>query len=44
MLFSSWIVQQYNLNKHLFNGFIYVEMSRAVLGLPQAGILVNKLL
>jgi hypothetical protein len=35
---------QYNLDKLALNGFVYLEMRRAVWGLPQAGILVNKLL
>jgi hypothetical protein len=35
---------QYNLHKLALNGFVYLEMRRAVWGLPQAGILVNKLL
>jgi hypothetical protein len=43
-LFPSWIVKQYNLTEHVLNGFIYLEMRRAVWGLPQAGILANKLL
>jgi hypothetical protein len=29
---------------HVLNGFIYLEMRQAVWGLPQAGILANKLL
>jgi hypothetical protein len=29
---------------HALNGFVYLEMRRAVWGLPQAGILANKLL
>ncbi len=43
-LFPSWIKEQYNLDKHAKNGFVYLEMRRAVWGLPQAGILANKLL
>ncbi len=43
-LFPQWIVEQYNLNKPIHNGFIYLEMQHAVWGLPQAGILANKLL
>ncbi len=42
--FPEWIIKQYNLNKHALNGFIYLEMRRAVCGLPQTGILANKLL
>jgi len=41
-LFPSWIKEQYNLDKHTKNGFVYLEMHRAVWGLPQAGILANK--
>ncbi len=44
VLFPLWIVKQCNLTKHVLNGFIYLEMCRAVWGLPQAGILANKLL
>jgi hypothetical protein len=43
-LFPEWIVKQYNLTTQVLNGFIYLEMRRAVWGLPQAGILANKLL
>jgi hypothetical protein len=43
-LFPSWTREQYNLDKLAKNGFVYLEMHRAVWGLPQAGIFVNKLL
>ncbi len=43
-LFLTWIIEQYNLQKYVLNGFIYLEMGRAVWGLLQAGILSNKLL
>jgi hypothetical protein len=43
-LFSQWINEQYNLNKHVHKGFVYLEMQHAVWRLPQAGILANKLL
>jgi hypothetical protein len=43
-LFSPWIVKQYALKHKVLNGHIYLEMRRAVWGLPQAGILTNKLL
>jgi hypothetical protein len=39
-----WIVKQYDLANKTHNGRIYLEMQRAVWGLPQAGILANKLL
>jgi hypothetical protein len=43
-LFPEWIVKQYNLTQHVLHGFIYLDMQRAVWGLPQAGILAYKLL
>ena len=43
-LFPAWTKEQYNLDKLAKNGFVYLEMRRAVWGLPQAGILANKLL
>ena len=44
MLFHKWIIEQYNLHMHTLNRFVYLEMQWAVWGLPQAGILANKLL
>jgi hypothetical protein len=44
LLFPTWIIEQYNLQKYVLNSFIYLEMGRAIWGLPQAGILANKLL
>ena len=43
-LFPKWIIEQYNLQMHALDGFVYLEMWQAVWGLPQAGILANKLL
>ena len=43
-LFPQWTIDQYNLTKHALHGFVYLEMRQAVWGLPQAGILANKLL
>jgi hypothetical protein len=43
-LFPSWTREQYNLEKHAKNGFVYIELHRVVWGLPQAGILANELL
>ncbi len=43
-LFPEWIKTQYNLNSHARDGFVFLEIRRAAWGLPQAGILVNKLL
>ena len=35
---------QYDLRRHAKNDFVYVERRKAVNGLPQAGVLANKLL
>jgi hypothetical protein len=43
-LFPEWIKTQNNLNKFALNGLVYLEMCHAMWGLPQAGILANKLL
>jgi hypothetical protein len=43
-LFPPWTHEQYNLDTHAKNGFVYLKMCSAVWGLPQAGILANKLL
>jgi hypothetical protein len=38
------IIEQYNLRSKAKNGFVYMEIRRAMYGLPQAGMLANKLL
>jgi hypothetical protein len=43
-LFPKWIIEQYDLQKHVLNGFVFLEMRHAVWGLPQVRILANKLL
>jgi len=43
-LFPEWIKTQYNLDTHARDGFVILEIRRAVWGLSQAGILANKLL
>jgi hypothetical protein len=43
-LFSPWIIKQYDLLKKVVQGYIFLQMWKAVWGLPQAGILANKLL
>jgi hypothetical protein len=43
-LFPSWTKEQCNLDKIAKNGFVYLEMCHAIWGLPQTGILANKLL
>ncbi len=43
-LFPDNIVDHYNLRRKTKNGFVYMEIQKGMYGLPQAGILVNKLL
>ena len=38
------IIKDYNLQDKVYNGFIYVEINKGMYGLPQAGLLANKLL
>ncbi len=41
-LFPVLTIEQYNLHKLALDVWVYIEMRRAVWGLPQAGILANK--
>jgi hypothetical protein len=43
-LFPDNIIAHYNLLKKVLNGFVYMEIRCGMYGLPQAGILANKLL
>jgi hypothetical protein len=43
-LFPEHVIKQYNLRSKTKNGYIYVEIRKAVYRLPQAGMLANKLL
>ena len=43
-MFPDHVAQQYQLRGNEKNGFIYVEIRKAIYGLPQAGALSNKLL
>jgi hypothetical protein len=43
-LFPDDIIVHYNLLEKVLNGFVYMEIHRGMYGLPQAGILANKLL
>jgi hypothetical protein len=43
-LFPEHVIAQYDLNTHVHKGFVYVEIQKAIYGLPQAGILANQLL
>jgi hypothetical protein len=38
------IIDHYHLHEKALNGYIYMEIRKGVYGLPQAGILANKLL
>jgi hypothetical protein len=38
------IVEQYNIEERTKNGQVYLKIRQAIYGLPQAGILANKLL
>ena len=41
-VFPPHIVEQYKLDQHANNGFVYLELRNTIYGLPQAGILANK--
>ncbi len=41
-LFPVWTIEQYNLHTLALDGWVYIEMRRAVWGLSQAAILANK--
>ncbi len=43
-LFLEHSIKQYDLLNHVHKGYIYVEIRKAIYGLPQAGILSNLLL
>ena len=38
---SENVQQQYNLQAHANNGYVYLEILRSIYGLPQAGKLAN---
>jgi hypothetical protein len=43
-LFPEDIIEHYNLRNKALNGYVYMEIRKGMYGLPQAGILANKLL
>ena len=43
-IFPEHIQEQYNMKANAIKGFIYLEIRKAIYGLPQGGILANKLL
>jgi hypothetical protein len=38
------IIKHYQLQEKVLNGYVYIEILKGMYGLPQAGILANKLL
>jgi hypothetical protein len=43
-LFPSDIIEYYKLMDTALDGYVYMEIWKGVYGLPQAGVLANKLL
>jgi hypothetical protein len=43
-LISNNIIKHYELHEKAVDGFVYMEIRKSMYGLPQAGILANKLL
>ena len=43
-IFPDHIKKQYNMEANAHNGYVYLEIRKAIYGLPQGGILANKLL
>jgi hypothetical protein len=43
-LFPADIIDQYGLNNKVLDGYVYMEIRKGMYGLPQAGVLANKLL
>ena len=43
-VFPQHVRDQYDLETHAKNGYVFLEIRRAIYGLPQAGVLANKLL
>ena len=41
-IFPKYVIKQYGVRNKAKNGFIYLEIWRAIYGLPQAGALANK--
>ena len=43
-IFPQHIKDQYDLNNMAYQGYVWLEIRKTIYGLPQAGILANKLL
>ena len=41
-IFPQHIKDQYNLDEMQYKGYVWLEIRKAIYGLPQAGILANK--
>ncbi len=43
-LFSADIIEHYRLKEKVLKSYVYMEIQKGMYGLPQVGILANKLL
>ena len=43
-LFPADIIEYYKLMDKVLDGYVYMEIRKGMYGLPQAGVLANKLL
>ena len=43
-IFPQTTIDQYDLTRHARNGYVYLEVQKAIYGLPLAGILANQIL
>ena len=43
-IFPRHVVQEYNLGKKVYNGYIWIEICRSIYGLPQARKIANEFL
>jgi hypothetical protein len=43
-LIPNTFIKAYNLRPKIHNGFLYMEIRKGMYGLPQSGIIANKLL
>ena len=43
-IFPQQVIEQYHLMKKVYKGCIWIEISRSIYGLPQAGKLANEFL
>jgi hypothetical protein len=43
-IFPTDIIEHYRLNEKVLGGYVYMKIRKGMYGLPQAGVLANKLL